>query len=335
MITQLVRLDTDTIASAGELLFDSEVDPDKIKTTAGALAKAVQWLERLTEGVDDKKEALKRVSRASVRAWCVPQLREYLDQKETVSHGELIAGVNQWKNIKKDGRSEFLKRASKSGSSPVKRGVSCYLCGRMGHFARDSKKKGEGESHQAQGIKPEWKKVKCYGCGEEGHKKLDCPKAKSKTVKRVERQHESVQTLRGNELLAKVEGYSIPMTIDSGAEISVIPKELVDVVKYTGRTEVIKSYAESDEPREVPVAEVTMEIGGHKVVREVALVDWNTLSWRGSFASKFNDTEDVSLYIELSKIRCSLRGNQLKYTPAGKSAGCEVREAVQWTGGGE
>ena len=201
----------------------------------------------------------------------------------------------------------------------------------MGHFARDCKKKGEGEIHQAQGIIPEWKKVKCYGCGEEGHEEPDFPKAKSKTVKRVERQHEGIQTLRGNELLAKVEGYSIPMTIDSGAEISVIPKELLDVVKYTGRTEVMKSYTESYEPREVPVAEVTMEIGGHKVVREVALVDGNNLSWRGSFASKFNDTEDVSLYIELSKIRCSLRGNQLKYTPAGKSAGGEVLGAVQWT----
>ena len=62
LITQLGRLDTETIASAEELLFDSEVNPDKIKTTVGALAKADQWLERLTEGVDDKKEALKRVS---------------------------------------------------------------------------------------------------------------------------------------------------------------------------------------------------------------------------------------------------------------------------------
>ena len=123
----------------------------------------------------------------------------------------------------------------------------------------------------------------------------------------MERQHERVQT-------AKVEGYSIPMTIESGAEISVIPKELVDVVKYTGRTEVIKSYAESDEPREVPVVEVIMEIGGHKVVREVALVDGNTLSWRGSFASKFEDTEDMSLYIELSKIRCSLRESAQVHT---------------------
>ena len=125
---------------------------------------------------------------------------------------------------------------------------------------------------------------------------------KSKTVKRVERQHESVQTLRGNELLAKVEGYSIPMTIDSGAEMSVIPKELVDVVKYTGRTEVIKSFAVSDEPCEVPVAEVTMEIGGHKVVREVALVDGNTLSWRGSFASKFSDTEDRVCTLNSAKL---------------------------------
>ena len=40
LITQLGRLDTETIASAGELLFYSEVDPDKIKTTVGALAKA-------------------------------------------------------------------------------------------------------------------------------------------------------------------------------------------------------------------------------------------------------------------------------------------------------
>jgi len=55
-----------------------------------------KWLNKITEGVDDKPNIVKVFSSARARMWCTAQLQEYIDQREITSNGELVARVSQW-----------------------------------------------------------------------------------------------------------------------------------------------------------------------------------------------------------------------------------------------
>jgi len=64
--------------------------------------------------------------------------------------------------------------------------------------------------------------VKCYGSGGEGHVKSECPTAnkKNKAVRmRV------AKVLAYNEVLARVGTFTMPITLDTGATISLLLKE--------------------------------------------------------------------------------------------------------------
>ena len=61
-VVRLGRLDTETSVSATELYYESEADPERVKNTTTALNWADQWLEKITEGVELKKDVLKTLA---------------------------------------------------------------------------------------------------------------------------------------------------------------------------------------------------------------------------------------------------------------------------------
>ena len=165
-----------------------------------------------------------------------------MNLREIQTNNQLISRVAEWKAETNDEISEFLKSGTKKGAPgagsvfPQKPGM-CYLCGKPGHFAKDCRKPSKGVSSSASAnsmedstkVKTENKVVKCYGCGEVGHKRPDCPKKKKGSVVKVGKS----RVLRRNEMLATVGGISMPVTIDTGAEVSVLPIEADCVRRYT------------------------------------------------------------------------------------------------------
>ncbi|XP_039158920.1 cold shock protein 1 [Eucalyptus grandis] len=61
------------------------------------------------------------------------------------------------------------------GSGGRKGGVTCYVCGEVGHLARDCDRGNLGSSSSSEG---------CFNCGENGHKARDCPKRLGSAEKR-------------------------------------------------------------------------------------------------------------------------------------------------------
>ena len=56
-----------------------------------------------------------------------------------------------------------------------------------------------------------------------GYKSPQCPTKQKGTVKRIEIPSESVKALGPNDVMAVVSGIMIPLTIDSGAQMMMVP----------------------------------------------------------------------------------------------------------------
>ena len=141
-----------------------------------------------------------------------------------------------------------------SGSS-----MKCFKCGKLGHKAADCWQGGPG-AKQAEGSSM---KIVCYICGVEGHKATACPGKKeaqkganTKQVKQVRLTEERDTILQG-----KVNGKGASLLLDSGAHITVVPKDMVGEELKTGESVVVKAF-QSETPMRLPTAKVTFEVNG-------------------------------------------------------------------------
>ena len=108
----------------------------------------------------------------------------------------------------------------------------------MGHIFRDCRSRLAGEKQATPSpshvptpavtpavSKPEKKPI-CFNCRQVGHKSLQCPKKQAaNSVKRIQIPLSKVKMLKQGEVLAAILGQAIPVTIDSGAEITIVPEE--------------------------------------------------------------------------------------------------------------
>ena len=66
-----------------------------------------------------------------------------------------------------------------------------------------------------------------------GHKSPQCPKKPKDRVKRVKIPKDEIVSLGARDILPEVSGITIPVTLDTGADISVVPLEVVQPHQFT------------------------------------------------------------------------------------------------------
>ena len=162
--------------------------------------------------------------------------------------------------------------------------LNCFKCGRSGHKAADcwgvkgSHGGYESASNAVSGANVDVNvrsgssgKIICYTCGVEGHKSPQCPKkpdgiskdVKLKPVKRVRQKQDKCARLNG-----QVNGHSVPVVMDSGASVSIVPENLVSSENMLGERIAVQGVFRAEE---IPLAIVPFRIGEWEWEEEVAV----------------------------------------------------------------
>ena len=157
------------------------------------------------------------------------------------------------------GATEGRKGGGALGSSSGSFNFKCFKCGKVGHKAADcwQGEKGVPGAKQSDGTST---KIVCFICGVEGHKATSCPSKTNKGGAKPVRQlslRESVDTV----MKGTVNGKGASLLLDSGANITVVPENMVEESDKDGRSVCLKAFR-SEESIRMATAKVKFGVEG-------------------------------------------------------------------------
>ena len=259
-----------TPKSACEKLFDFKMEQNKGLTADQLYLRGQQLLRRAVAPVRLEEKAEFSILRGWLGHVIPRKAKAALDARAPEDAGGLVDALRDYLELEGDranGQSATFRR---NGGEGVRNGgftLNCYKCGKPGHKVADCWKGVAGGekvgSESSGGGAP--RVITCFTCQEEGHKSPQCPrnvrkekggaKVEPAAIRRVWR-----SGCQGVALDGIVNGYCVPVTLDSGAEISVVPKSLVGDNQLTGGEIAVRPFGSSSMIL-LPMASLSFEIG--------------------------------------------------------------------------
>ncbi len=140
----------------------------------------------------------------------------------------------------------------------------------------------------------------------------ECPKRKKKKDKEEEEVkatnklamvEPNSRSLKADEAMATINGYQFPVCVDTGARISLLPKELVDQNSLTGK--VIRSKMVNGITMDLEEVELKWEVESIELEGKVGVVEGECI---GLLSVCFSPEEDLRLMKEIGehKIKTSM-----------------------------
>ncbi len=215
--------------------------------------------------------------------------QQHLDSWRINTKEDLRSALHSWETTR-----GYIVREERSLWNPQfgqHRRLVCYKCQKPGHRATDcrSTQSSSSDLHKSDGFVPT-----CYTCGVVvGHKSPDCPSKTSngsKSVRRSLRMLTSRRRSLSNKLrsacsttdLLTLYGQPLPFLLDTGAQLSVVPKELVPSAARTGKKVCLKGY--KGRVDEAELASISLCVGKRVWKGEAALVNGSDLDGKGVLA---------------------------------------------------
>ena len=309
--------------AAGEAL--KPIDPEI--SMRDTLKKKDEMLAIVTEKARTIPQAISCVSRMIVRSQLADSLVYELDTQTPEDHQSFHRKCMEWRERQVPGTSMVrITRKEPAGPNKTTDKFKCFTCGKPGHTSKYCRQTRTVQtSPEAQDRKP----IVCYNCREVGHKAPACPKPKNerprkKEVKVLSEKQPEVKELHDNEILVKVQGTDIPVMLDSGATITVLPKEMVPETWLTGRKIAGKGFG-TDHDVNIEEAHLSLQVAGKQlstmggVVPAEQINGIGVLSYRSttgnreiSFPKLLQDapdrTDDDRLYLDYTSTTKDVQG---------------------------
>ena len=256
------------------------------------------------------QEAAEKVAVAYLRSTLLPEVKIYMDLSNENTMVQYVMRLEEWK------RSDLKRKTiyendgfpvTSSYNKPTtgtRKTVTCFQCGKFGHISRDCRSKLAGDSSARQttavptptatSVVPtqtEKKPIICFSCWQVGHKSPQCPKRQQGSVKRVEITLDSVKALGKNEVMGEMMEVPVPITLDSGAQVTVVPEEAVKQCQFTGQTTKFNGIIEGDHSGKL--ANVVIQIGSDSFARTAVAVPGKDISWTAAMSFDMTDIEEL------------------------------------------
>ena len=172
-------------------------------------------------------------------------------------------------------------------------------CGKPSHMSRDCRARLSGDSSPKQttavatpAVTPQVDKkpVVCFSCHQVGHKSPQCPKQQQGSVNRIKIPVDCVKALGNNEVMAEMSGILLPVTLDSGAQVTIVPEEAVKESEFTGETTRFSGIMHGEYSGKL--ANIVLQIGGETFARTAVAVPGKDISWTAAMSFNMKDMEE-------------------------------------------
>ena len=287
----LLRVCGYTPKLAGELFYSFKAESLKGMSGDQLYNRGVQLIRRMVAPQKLTPELEFGLLKPWVWSVVPKKARLVLDSRAVSTAGELMEALQDYlvkEGERTEGQAAVFKRQSLSeGGRDRMVPLTCFTCGKQGHKAADCWSDNNSSSYQPGSVSGvAAASITCFTCGVPGHKSTQCPskdkngKGGSNLLRQVKAEPKEVQVKSFNRikksqntdtvLKMKVNSQSVPVLLDSGSAVTVVPANMVAETQKTGDVVAIKGFGAKNYI-ELPMAEIPFEVGNLSWVEPVAL----------------------------------------------------------------
>ena len=342
-----------SFSHASESLMTGERGQTLALPVRQAVQKFQRLLERMTREATNIKEACTYIAIAVTRYNSNSELKTYLDMKGDFSKDLFCRNVDEWLATRPPGV-KWTRRSdsSQTGYDRMSQGKliqrpgqgkktgDCYFCGKPGHFAQECRTRLFKERQMQPGNNPPVPVVKkeplagsnqtrnlaevtCFRCRQKGHISPDCPKRTTK-IKRIKIPENKIVSLHRNEVFGAVGPHRMPITCDTGAEVTVVPEEAVEPHQKTGELCELKAFNDSKATGEY--CNITITVGDTTFERKAVTQPGANLGWSVCLSLDMADPQESQFLLREMTRRAAMKTEDTLYVPP------EVRDGYLMSG---